>query len=1021
MKKIITTFCIVCGYILVGLILPGMMAGVDFSAITTFASSGNDNSVQYQPGTDTFLQQGWDIYQNPDYGFEIFYPIGFSQKTLFSGEALNSGLNLPGDTPVWKFSLDPVYFTGTNLLEVSLVINVLPSAEEAAACLEGKSQGISLNSGKALPEIKINGITFTQDVVKEGVMGETYQKFSYRTVSNNACYEITELIHARNIDAFVSNTINLFSQEEVLAQLHQVRDSFRFLEVKPTFPVQKVPELTADLVNKTIDKVGDEHVHGLDVSHWQGTIRWGKVAGAGYDFTFVKSTEGTGWTDSQFLRNITSGSANGIYMGVYHFARPDLGNTGQEEAEYFLSVVGDYLESGYLRPVLDLEVTGSMGKTELSKWVLEWMQTVENQSGVAPLIYTNLYYINTYLTSAVTAYDIWIAYWNCDPSPTFNIPPTGQWSDWGFWQYCVGNAGTVPGITTRIDLNIFNGVEEGLSAYDAASPLWVSLTNYTNAGPAPHYADLTADVNGDAVGTINYALWWDCPALGIDLETVSTQCGDLPDPDPESCLSNENGMRCLEIAEEIVIAEHTYQEIGDYTAKVIVERDAAPPAEDRYRISAYNPITDIVITPPSPGAGTVNNPYQMNVEVRIETSIEGALQFEIIEDSSGEIQDQSCREVPANSRLQENFAIELIHPELGSENYTIWLRYRSGEYCSILDERDTDSVRSYEVGWGIPEMGLKRLDGSELVNHSVDILGDMHAILDNSLTYQVVNHSPITPLSVTQIEYTGLDNVIILDSPISLTVAPATQTSLEILYQVISPGPFQFDLTLTHTDESLSPFTISVGGRGISPFVDLEIDYWAYEAIEEIRLAGLTSGCAENPLRYCPEDPVLRAQMAIFLLKGVGVTPLASDGSHPFTDIAGHWAETWIEELFDTGMTGGYPDGTYRPENQITRAETAVFLLKGKHGNSYSPPAASGGAFTDVSGHWAEAWIEQLAAEGIASGYPDGTFAPDQTVTRAEMAVLRSNRWIRIDKPDLQMCMIYLPDRICCNTAKLLL
>ena len=44
-----------------------------------------------------------------------------------------------------------------------------------------------------------------------------------------------------------------------------------------------------------------------------------------------------------------------------------------------------------------------------------------------------------------------------------------------------------------------------------------------------------------------------------------------------------------------------------------------------------------------------------------------------------------------------------------------------------------------------------------------------------------------------------------------------------------------------------------------------------------------------------------------------------------------------------------------------------------------------------MAGHWAEAWIEQLAAEGTTSGYPDGTFRPNRTVTRAEMAVFLVN------------------------------
>jgi hypothetical protein len=85
------------------------------------------------------------------------------------------------------------------------------------------------------------------------------------------------------------------------------------------------------------------------------------------------------------------------------------------------------------------------------------------------------------------------------------------------------------------------------------------------------------------------------------------------------------------------------------------------------------------------------------------------------------------------------------------------------------------------------------------------------------------------------------------------------------------------------------------------------------------------------------------------------------------------------------------PVGTSRHENQVTRAEMAVFLLKGKHGNTYSPPAVSGGTFSDVTGQWAEAWIEELYNQGITSGYPDGTYRPESQVTRAKMAGFLKN------------------------------
>ena len=170
-------------------------------------------------------------------------------------------------------------------------------------------------------------------------------------------------------------------------------------------------------------------------------------------------------------------------------------------------------------------------------------------------------------------------------------------------------------------------------------------------------------------------------------------------------------------------------------------------------------------------------------------------------------------------------------------------------------------------------------------------------------------------------------------------------------------------------------------------FEDLSWVHWAKNWIEALYNAGLTSGYPDGT--YRPENQVTRAEMAIFLLKGMGVSVPAMDGSHPFTDVAGHWAEAWIEELSDQGITGGYPDGTYRPENLVTRAEMAIFLLKGM---SISPPDIDGShPFTDINLHWAEIFIEELYDQGITGGYPDGTYRPENRVTRAEMAVFLVN------------------------------
>ena len=206
----------------------------------------------------------------------------------------------------------------------------------------------------------------------------------------------------------------------------------------------------------------------------------------------------------------------------------------------------------------------------------------------------------------------------------------------------------------------------------------------------------------------------------------------------------------------------------------------------------------------------------------------------------------------------------------------------------------------------------------------------------------------------------------------------------------LSPG--SHDITFVATDSDGNIGTDGVNVKTYT-FEDAPPDHWAWKFIEGIYAAGLTVGFPDGT--YRPDNPVTRAEMAVFIKKGIhGSTysPPAADGSHPFSDIAGHWAEEWIEDLYDEGFTSGFPDGTYRPQNNVTRAEMAVFLKKAIHGSAYTSPAPDGShPFSDIGGHWAEAWIEDLYDEGITSGYPDGTYRPENQVTRAEMAVFLVN------------------------------
>jgi hypothetical protein len=187
-------------------------------------------------------------------------------------------------------------------------------------------------------------------------------------------------------------------------------------------------------------------------------------------------------------------------------------------------------------------------------------------------------------------------------------------------------------------------------------------------------------------------------------------------------------------------------------------------------------------------------------------------------------------------------------------------------------------------------------------------------------------------------------------------------------------------------------FVISIN-KTTASFQDVPTSYWAWMFIERLYSAGITGGCAVNPLQYCPESSVTRAQMAVFLERGIhssSYNPPAVGLSTGFTDVAiDYWAGAWIKQLAADGITSGCGSSIYCPENSVTRAQMAVFLLRSKYGASYAPPAVGAGTgFGDVSSdYWAGAWIKQLVAEGITAGCGNGNYCPESPVTRAQMAV----------------------------------
>lgn len=177
--------------------------------------------------------------------------------------------------------------------------------------------------------------------------------------------------------------------------------------------------------------------------------------------------------------------------------------------------------------------------------------------------------------------------------------------------------------------------------------------------------------------------------------------------------------------------------------------------------------------------------------------------------------------------------------------------------------------------------------------------------------------------------------------------------------------------------------------RSAPGFSDVNGNHWAYRHIQACYRADIVGGYPDGS--YQPELAVTRAQMAVYLARGVfgGDESVPSGGGHSFGDVAGdHWACRYIKAVGEQGIAQGYPDGGYHPDETVSRAQIAVFMARAHAGGDPGVGEANGDpSFPDVGqAHWAFRYIEYAVESGILQGFPDGSYQPDATVTRDQMA-----------------------------------
>jgi GH25 family lysozyme M1 (1,4-beta-N-acetylmuramidase) len=207
---------------------------------------------------------------------------------------------------------------------------------------------------------------------------------------------------------------------------------------------------------------------GIDVSRWQSTIDWARVADSGVRFAIAKATEGQKYVDPMFSQNETGATANGVVLGMYHVATPKLAGgkadvlDARAEADHFLAVASPTFSN--LIPALDIEIShvpGAMDPGDLVDWTKAWVIRVTTRLGVHPMIYGSLYLFETLMGNspwfASHGYPLWLARWGPLPSTL----PAGDWQGhgWTFWQWSndapAANLPNIPGITTAVDRDRF--------------------------------------------------------------------------------------------------------------------------------------------------------------------------------------------------------------------------------------------------------------------------------------------------------------------------------------------------------------------------------------------------------------------------------------------------------------------------------------------------------------------------------------------------------------------------------------
>ena len=235
---------------------------------------------------------------------------------------------------------------------------------------------------------------------------------------------------------------------------------------------------------------------GVDVSAWQtfNSANWVSMYGSGIRFAYVKATESTDYSSSQFSEQYNDSAAAGLFHGAYHFANPHT-STGAAQAKFFVAHGGNWTNDGKtLPPLLDIEYdpyTSSDGtnqcyglsQSQMVSWIQSFSDTVQQLTGRYPAIYSTTGWWSTCTgnTPAFANSPLFIASWPNDPSSGPGALPHG-WSSYTFWQWTDNTTQPSPTGTQTVDGDVLS-TSQSLATVATTSSGTVSFIDVPSSYP----------------------------------------------------------------------------------------------------------------------------------------------------------------------------------------------------------------------------------------------------------------------------------------------------------------------------------------------------------------------------------------------------------------------------------------------------------------------------------------------------------------------------------------------------------